>query len=494
MFIHELAYQGDDEQLAIVDQERRITYKALQEAIQDYRNYLHAIGIKNGDRVGIFSHNSADYIYSYFAIVSLGAIAVPINFQLSRREVAYIINDAGIKHLFVDKELDLSEHLTALSYAGELVQHDIRTCYLEGNYPAAPQLPESFKDTSPCVIIYTSGTTGNPKGAVLSHKNIIANAAQVHKLVKCQKGYRVLCVLPMYHCFGWTLSVIYTFYCAAQVVILDSFAPKETIDTIHREQINDIYVVPPICALLTKLATKEDMDTLRVVISGGTTLPLKIAQDFYDKFGVNICEGYGLSEASPVVAVNPLDKVKVGSIGPALPDLEYRLVDANNNDVPLGEPGELIVKGDNVMLGYWNLPEATANTLQDGWLHTGDVARSDEDGYLYIVDRIKDIIISMGENVYPREVEEVVYQYPGIAEAAVVGVMDKLRGTAGACFFSVKEGAEVNIRALKKYLQENLALYKIPREFHQVEALPRTTTGKIAKNRIIEEYEANKKA
>ncbi|MCR5177082.1 MAG: long-chain-fatty-acid--CoA ligase [Anaerovibrio sp.] len=493
MFIHELVHQGEADAVAIVDQERRITYKALQEAVDAYRNYLYGIGVRSGDRVGILSRNSADYVFAYFAIVSLGGIAVPINFQLSQREIAYIINDAGIKHLLTYVELDLDEALAYYGYNDDLIQHDLKNCYLDNEYPDAPQTPASLQETSPCVIIYTSGTTGKPKGAVLSHKNIISNATQFDKVVHCRREYKVLCVLPMYHCFGWTLSVIYTLLSGAEMVILDSFTPKETIETIRREKINDIYVVPPICSLLTKLASQEDMKSLRVVISGGTTLPLKIAQDFTAKFGINICEGYGLSEAAPVVSVNSPDKVKVGSIGPVLPGLEYRLLDSDNNEVAPGQPGELVVKGDNVMLGYWNLPEATAQTIQDGWLHTGDVAKSDEEGFLYIVDRIKDIIISMGENVYPREIEELVYQYPGIAEAAVVGVPDKLRGNAGACFYSVQEGASINVRELKRFLQKNLALYKIPREFHEMEELPRTTTGKIAKNRIIEVYEASKK-
>ena len=200
------------------------------------------------------------------------------------------------------------------------------------------------------------------------------------------------------------------------------------------------------------------------------------------------CEGYGLSESSPVVTMNPPGKAKTGSIGPVVPGIRWRIVDGNGDDVPRGETGEFVIKGDNVMLGYWNLPEATHEALRGGWLHTGDVARIDPDGYIYIVDRLKDMIISMGENIYPREVEELVYQFPGIAEVAVIGIEDKLRGQAGACFYSLHEGASINIRELKKFLQANLALFKIPREFHELPHLPRTATGKIAKRAILKEF------
>ena len=255
----------------------------------------------------------------------------------------------------------------------------------------------------------------------------------------CRAEHHVLCVLPMYHCFGWTCSVLYPLFCGAEIVILDSFTPKETINVIRNEKVNDLYIVPSICSLLTKLATKEDMASLRLVVSGGTTLPLKIEQDFMGKFGVDICEGYGLSETSPVVTMNPPERPKVGSCGPVVPGIQWKLVDAEGNRVPEGEAGELVVKGDNIMLGYWNLPDATKDALRGGWFHTGDVARADEDGYIYIVDRIKDMIISMGENIYPREVEELIYQFPGISEAAVIGIHDKLRGQAGACFYSLHE-------------------------------------------------------
>lgn len=492
MFVHELTRCGAAETLAIVDHGKRITYAEFDAAVQNARDRLYAEGVRQGDRVAIFSRNSADFVYAYFAIASLGAIAVPINFQLASREIAYILKDAGIRTLVTYEPLNLADAMADLRCHLKVRQLDIRGLGEKKDVPAAPALPADFSEDNPCVIIYTSGTTGQPKGAVLSHRNLVANARQM-AFMDCKPEHRVLCVLPMYHCFGWTCSVLYPFLSGARVIILDSFTPKETISVIRTEGVTDLYVVPSICSLLTKLATAEDMKTLRLVVSGGTTLPLKIEQDFINKFGVDICEGYGLSEASPVVTMNPAEKPKVGSIGPAVPGIEWKLADATGAEVPKGEVGELVIRGDNVMLGYWNLPEATQDALRGGWLHTGDVARADEDGYLYIVDRLKDMIISMGENIYPREVEELIYQFPGINEAAVIGIEDKLRGQAGACFYTVHEGDEVNIRALKKFLQANLALFKIPREFHQLDALPRTTTGKIAKREILKNFMATKK-
>ena len=488
MLVHELIQRGKPDAIALVDHDRRFTYEEFAEAVTNCRDRLFAEGVRTGDRVGIFSRNSAEYIFAYFGIASLGALAVPINFQLSSREIAYIIKDAGIRFLMTNEPLNLVDALAQLRCDLRVQQLDIRTCGTKkAGIDPAPALADTFDDHHPCVIIYTSGTTGTPKGAVLSHRNLTYNAQQM-EWMGCTADCRVLCVLPMYHCFGWTCSVLYTFYSGARVVILDQFTPKETIATIRKEGVTDLYIVPSICSLLTKLATKEDMKTLRLVVSGGTTLPMKIQTDFTEKFGVSICEGYGLSESSPVVTMNPPGKAKTGSIGPAVPGIRWRIVNAQGDDVPHGETGEFIIKGENVMLGYWNLPEATHEALRGGWLHTGDVARVDPDGYLYIVDRLKDMIISMGENIYPREVEELVYQFPGIAEAAVIGIEDKLRGQAGACFYSLHEGAHINIRELKKFLQANLALFKIPREFHELPHLPRTATGKIAKRVILKDF------
>ena len=278
MFVHELIYQGDSDSLAIVDHERRITYRDLGQHVAACRDRLYAAGVRVGDRVSIFSRNSADYIYAYMAIASLGAIAVPINFQLSNREIAYIIKDSGSRHILTYQPLNLVDALAALRCDMRVTQHDIRQMSRKDErIQPAPPLPATFDEQNPCVIIYTSGTTGAPKGAVLSHRNLIANAEQM-SFMGCEAKHHVLCVLPMYHCFGWTCSVLYPLFCGAEVVILDSFTPKETISVIRNEKVNDLYIVPSICSLLTKLATKDDMASLRLVVSGGTTLPLKIEQ------------------------------------------------------------------------------------------------------------------------------------------------------------------------------------------------------------------------
>jgi len=495
MFVHELVAQGKPDAIAIVDHDRRITYAELTELVKNCRNKLYAAGVRQGDRVAIFSRNSADYVSAYLGIVSLGAIAVPINFQLSSREIAFILKDAGAKHVITYQPLDLVDAMAQLRCDMPVIQHDIRECgKLDDFVPDAPALPADYDEDNPACIIYTSGTTGNPKGAVLSHHNLIINVRQQISVVGSNADDHILCVLPMYHCFGWTLSVLYPLYCGARMVILDSFTPKETISVIREEKINHLYIVPSICSLLTKLAKPEDMASVRIVISGGAPLPVKIENDFNAKFGITISEGYGLSEASPLTTLTPPGQPVPGSIGKGLPYLEYKIVNAAGDPVPQGEPGELLIRGGNVMLGYWNLPDVTSDVLKDGWLHTADVMRVDENGYYFIIDRIKDMIISMGENIYPREVEELIYQFPGIEEVAVIGIEDKLRGQAGACFYSVHEGQTVEVRLLKKFLQKNLALYKIPREFHQLDKLPRTTTGKIAKRLILKDFMAAKAA
>ncbi|MBQ6005820.1 MAG: AMP-binding protein [Selenomonadaceae bacterium] len=486
MLVHEIINNGRDGDIAIVDEGRRITYAELKQGIKRYRNRLYEIGIRQGDRVGIFSRNSAEFVYAYFATSSLGAINVPINFQLSPRETAYILQDAGIEHLLTYEPLTFEEKLS-------VTQYDIAT-FGDKISPDAPALPADFDENKPCVIIYTSGTTGNPKGATLSHKNLVCNTSQCEVFL-CHDKCRVLCVLPMYHCFGWTCTVLNTFYRGAELHVMRVFKPKDMVDMVRDQGLTDIIIVPSIFKLVTALAKPEDFKTVRFFMSGGTTLPDKIVEEFNKKFGRKIAEGYGLSEASPAVFLTTHGQERQGSCGKLLRGTEVRLVDEDGNDVAQGEVGEVLVRGGQVMLGYWNNPQATAEALDaDGWLHTGDVGKVDADGYYYIVSRIKEMIISMGENIYPREVEEVVYQFKGIRDAAVIGIDDKLRGQVGACFYDVQDGATVDVRELKKFLQKNLALYKVPREFKQIPEIPRTSTGKISKRKILEDYMAAKKS
>lgn len=482
MLVHELIFNGDANKVAIIDGKQRILYWELQEKVSKYRNYLYNCGIRAGENVGLFSRNSPEYIYAYMALAGLGAVVVPINFQLSMREVSYIAKNAQMRFMITCQPLSLSADVVVK----QLFMPDINEMLIGQSMPDAPQLPQSFSDEENCVIIYTSGTTGSPKGAVLSHKNLTSNASMFSAAVGIMAKDNVLCILPMYHCFAWTCAVLNPLLSGATIVILDTFSPKETTNVIKKENISLIYAVPSICNVLTRHATPEDMVSVRCVVVGGTMLPLKLSQDFTAHFGINIVEGYGLSEASPVVAVNPPQRVKNGSIGKPLTELTVRIVDEQDQPVANGQIGEIIVQGDSIMKGYFNLPEETVKALRNGWLHTGDLAYQDEEGYIFIVDRLKDMIISMGENIYPREIEEVLYHYPGVQEAAVVGIPDKLRGQAGVAFVVMSQDNEKpDKRKIKEYLQNNLALYKVPREINFYDELPKSSTGKILKQELV---------
>lgn len=488
MLVHELLAAGHDENIAVIDRGKEISYKDLRRLVAICRDNLYAAGIRRGSCVAIFSRKTVNYIVSYMAISSLGAIAVPINIQLSVREMAYILKSAGCSFLITSSSFDWSRKEYTKEFIGKIRQIDMESCADPKGAPTAPALGRDFKACEPYIIIYTSGTTGLPKGAVLTHRNIVCNAHQVQDILHITCNDKILCVLPMYHCFCLCTSIMNPLLAGAQIVLFDSYTLKDVIKYIRRYKLTVIYLVPSICTVLIQTAAKEDLATVRYTILGGTALPLHIIEVFQQKFGLPIIEGYGLSEASPVVTVNPPDKVIPGSIGLPLPGIKVRLVDEDGYDVPPGTKGQLIVQGPNVMKGYWKLPGATSETLRGGWLYTGDVAVRDEQGYLHIVDRIKEMIISMGENIYPREVEEVLYQYPGIKESAIIGIPDAIRGQVCCCYYTTDDGVNISQRDLKKYLQGNLALFKVPKKYYKIDEMPRLASGKIAKRVLKDQY------
>ena len=495
MLVHQLIYQGKTSDVAFHTLEK-ITYAQLQKNFATYRDYFYAQGIRAGENVGLFSRNSAEFVYCYMALSSLGAITVPMNFQLTPREVAYIVKDAQMKRLVTMEALAIEEELLQYEYGAEvkqLVISEFEKIFAAERFEPAPCLDDLIADTSACVIIYTSGTTGNPKGAILTHRNLISNVRSFGAaLPPASNADNVLCVLPMYHSFAWTCAVLYPLSRGASITILEAFAPKETIAAIKDTGVSIVFGVPPIYNYLTRVGAVEHLKGVKTFVSGGAALPQKVAEQFQEKYGVPILEGYGLSEASPVVALNPFVKTKFCSIGRPLPEVRVKIVNSRGETLPPGEIGELVVQGPNVMKGYYNLPLETSRALRHGWLHTGDIAYQDMDGYLFIVDRLKDMIIINGENVYPREIEELLYAFPGVVEAAVIGVPDKLRGEAARAYIVMDQEHEFDRKAIRDYLQPRLAAYKVPKDIFQVEALPKNKTGKIMKRLLREQIVAER--
>jgi len=482
MLVHQIINHTDSNQVAFLGLQQ-ITYGDLEQKVTQYKNFFYQQGIRPGENVGLFSKNSPEFIYSYLAVVSLGAVVVPLNFQLVPREIAYIIQDANIKILITMTELDLAAELTSYHYNQQLIQLIIPKFNeaMETLDQVAVPVPAIFDDHTLCTIIYTSGTTGLPKGAMLTHRNLVSNAQAFSLLCPHSPADRTLCVLPMYHCFAWTVAVLTPLLNGCSIKILESFNIRETISSIRDNQLTIIAGIPTMFRLFTQWAAAEDFVHVRLFISGGSSLPQEISQSFMEKMGKQVVEGYGLSEASPVVSLNPVSNVKYCSVGKPLPGIDVRIISSDNLDLPPGQTGELLVRGPNVMLGYYKLPEDSTKAIQNGWLYTGDLAYIDKDGYIFIVDRIKDMIITSGENIYPREIEEILYTYPSVAEVAVIGVPDKLRGTTVCAYVVPTEGHLLNKKLLQGYLQKKIAAYKMPREFIIVNSLPKNSTGKILK-------------
>ena len=478
MLYDELLAGPASEKIAIIDQDRQVTYSQLRRQVEHWARFLQQAGLGQGERVGLFSRNCEEFIAAYFAVIHAGGVIVPLNFQLVPREIAFMAKDTDMKLLITREPLPLTE---ALGEAGKQDLRQLTFGELDGPIAGPLQTYERSENDN-CTIVYTSGTTGTPKGAMLSHKNLLCNARQYLAAVKFLPEDIILCLLPMYHCYGWTVCISGALMLGATVVVQANYNFRTALRLVEKYHVSIFVAVPAVMELLLTGAQPEELAVVRQFICGGASLGKVLGPAFAAKFGKAVMEGYGLTEASPVVSVNPDGRVKFGSIGPALPGVTVYIVDENNHILPRGQNGELVVRGDNVMLGYLHRPEATKEAMAGDWLHTGDIGYMDEDGYIFLVDRLKDMVISSGENVYPREVENVILQYPGIREAAVFGVPDRLRGQAITVCLILEEGVDVKTADLRKYLMDHMAAYKVPRRYFILKDFPRTSLGKVRKN------------
>jgi long-chain acyl-CoA synthetase len=481
----ELAVDAHPTKTAVYWGDAEYTFKALYEqSLGVAERLIQDFSVKPGDRVGIWLRNCPEFIPALFGILHAGAVAVPINNFLKPVEVGFIVADAGIDVVITESDFMAAAHSAQVP---ELV---IRQFFRVEEWTAAasPKLKTEVPDASEtdlALIIYTSGTTGKSKGAMLTHGNLLHNVNSCKQVLGALDQDRFALMLPMFHSFMLCVCVFLPLLVGAAIVLVKSLNPaRAALQEIIAHQATILPAIPQFFRALADIPFPEGA-RLRLCVSGAAPLPVKVLRDFMHHHKLPILEGYGLSEASPVVALNPIQGPwKEGSIGPAIPDVQVSIQDETGRILPAGETGELCVRGGNVMRGYWNQSQATAEAFRNGWLLTGDVGRMDADGHLYITDRKKDMLLVNGNNVYPREIEEALLHFPGVAEVAVVGQPDPRKGEKPAAFVVAREGAALTEKALTHFARKNLADYKVPRRFYFLPALPRNATGKVLKTEL----------
>lgn len=509
---------------ALIFYGKRISYRELGDMIDRFAAALvRRYGIRKGDRVGIMLPNCPQNVIATVGAQRAGAIPVQFNPMYTPREIEYQAKDSGCKVLlFLDlfwpkvKEAGVVDRYIRTSIADYLPFPlsllyklkakppkisdkeaasftDLLRESTSGFEPIAVQVHED-----PAVLLYTGGTTGVSKGVVCTHANITANILQIKEWLQRPEATHdtVLVILPMFHSYGFTAALGYALASGCTCILVPKFEARDVLKLIQKYRPTSFPGVPTIYTALLQdpEVSKYNLKGIEFCVSGAAALPVELMQRFEALTGSSILEGYGLTEASPVTHSNPLKGRRIpGSVGLPYPDTDVRIVDMETGaDLPPGKEGELVIRGPQIMKGYWNKPEETAKVLRDGWLYTGDIARMDEDGYLYIVDRMKDMIISGGFNVYPREIDEILYQHPAVLEACSVGVPDSYRGESVKSFVVLKQGAGATEQEIIDFCRQRLAAYKRPAEVEFVPELPKSTVGKILR-RVLAEQERQKR-
>jgi long-chain acyl-CoA synthetase len=478
---------GDRTALKLDDVE--VSYAMLDEGSARVAGLLKSKGLETGDRVGIMLPNVPYFAIAYYGILRAGGVVVPMNVLLKGREVGFYLKDPEAKIVFAWHDFGDAARQGAEDAGAELIE--VKPGEFEkllGEAEADREMADrSAGDTA--VILYTSGTTGTPKGAELTHGNLRENVrVTASTLAGAKPDDVVLGALPLFHSFGQTCGLNTSVFAGSTLTLLPRFDPEKAMEIFERDKVTIFQGVPTMYVALVRLPEDKRRDTssLRLCISGGSALPVEVLKGFEETFGTKVLEGYGLSETSPVASFNHPDKErKPGSIGTPIEGVEMKLVDDEGDDSPRGEVGEIAIRGHNVMKGYWNRDDATKEVMtDDGWFRSGDMAKVDEDGYYFIVDRKKDMIIRGGYNVYPREIEEVLYEHPAVSEAAVIGVPDEEMGEEVGAAVVLKEGESVEAEELRDFVKDQVAAYKYPRRIWFPDELPKGPTGKILKREI----------
>ncbi len=476
------------ERTAIILNENSLSFAELDAASAQMAGYLVAQGIEPGDRVALMVPNVPAFAVIYYGVLRIGGVVVPMNPLFKVREIEYYLTDSGAKMIFaMPGEAEAGADAAGSTFVPVEGADTIAMAGIIGEAtPVTDVVDRDDSDTA--VILYTSGTTGRPKGAELTHANLNSNQdVTARTLLKLTDADVVMGCLPLFHVFGMTCGLNTVVATGASLTLVPRFDPDTALDVIARDKVTVFEGVPTYyMAMLGKAADREtDLSSLRLAVAGGSSLPVEVLHQFEKTFGCMILEGYGLSETSPVASFNHPDADrKPGSIGFPIEGVQMAVVDDTGAEVPAGENGEIVIRGDNIMRGYWNKADATAEAIKDGWFHSGDLARRDSDGYFYIVDRIKDMILRGGLNVYPREVEEVLYEHPAIAEAAVIGIPHETLGEDVAAFVVLAPGATAEPAEISQFVKDRLAAYKYPRQVTVIDALPKTATGKILKREL----------
>jgi long-chain acyl-CoA synthetase len=488
---------------ALVFEDKRYTFKQVNQRINSLINALASMGVKKGDRVALLAYNCSQY-FEVFSVIKAGMVCVPLNYRSVARELVYLINNSEANTLILEKEFVN----TILPIRNEIpgVNNFICLDAAVENMASYEQLLSSFppdeptedvKTDDPSILFYTSGTTGRPKGAVHTHKSLLAEAAAVGQ--NFTPDDIALCVMPFFHVAGSAVYLFPAFASGATVVIHKKFEETPILETIEKEKVTYICLVP---AMIIRLLEHPDLDkydlsSLRTIVYTGAPMPFEMLKQGVKRFGKIFVQLLGQTETLNLTILNKEDHNIEGSaretrrlesVGRPPKPGQVRIVDEKNKDVAVGEVGEIIARSDRIMKGYWKMPKETAETIKDGWLHTGDLGRMDEDGYIYIVDRRKDMIISGGENIYSREVEEVLYTHPAVQEAAVVGIPDEKWGESVKAVIVLRKGMTATEDEIINYCKERLASYKKPKSVEFWDRLPMTGSGKIMKNEIRDRY------